>query len=68
MTLENRKNKLDVKLIGTLKAEIIRFTQPVLFQSLEDEFELPSSKYATPMVENLVLQSGGDADLLGPEK
>ena len=47
---------------------IVKFTQPVLIQKLEDEFELPKGALPrTPAVASQVLSKhGNDTELLGP--
>ena len=52
--------KIEIKEIEGKRT--LKFTQPVLVQSLVDEFELPNKKPATPAVAGLVLTKG-DVDL-----
>ena len=38
------------------KEGYVKFTQPVLLQSYEDEFQLPTNKYETPAEPSKVLE------------
>ena len=54
--VERNKNEVSVK-----------FTQPVLLQSFEDEFELPTLRYSIPAEAKQVLQHGDEETCLSDE-
>ena len=54
--------------ITRLGNDALKFTQPVLLQSYNDEFDLPSGKYSTPAVAGSVLTKCEEADALNAEE
>ncbi len=46
----------------------LRFTQPVLIQSLSDKFKLPNSRYRTPATAGNVLTKCKEDDMMGAQQ
>ena len=73
---QSLKQHFDLDKVGELKEYVgckveydkeqgyIKLTQPVLLQSVEDEFELPSQEYNTPAAPGQTLSSPGGEDPL----
>lgn len=49
------------------KNQRMKITQPVLIQSFQDEFELPTEEYCTPAAPNTTLQKTSDESTLNSE-
>jgi hypothetical protein len=56
--------KIDVK----KNSKTMRITQPVLLQSLSDEFELPKGNPVTPLPAGYIMKKGNNDELIGPKQ